>query len=127
MSPFVRTRKSPFESYTTLEAKILAGKQATGRTGMDLWQILVLGVVRLGLDADWDRMEDLAILALRAELEAERKARAAADSGRKSAETKAAEAERHAQELKALHLTQPAPVPSKAKRGFPTLLNHSWN
>ena len=27
---------------------------------MDLWQILVLGVVRLGLDADWDRMEDLA-------------------------------------------------------------------
>ena len=43
-----------------MEAKILAGKQATGRTGMDLWQILVLGVVRLGLDADWDRMEHLA-------------------------------------------------------------------
>jgi hypothetical protein len=43
-----------------LEAKILAGKKATGRTGMDLWQILVLGVVRLGLDADWDRLEDLA-------------------------------------------------------------------
>ena len=30
-------------------------KKATGRTGMDLWQILVLGVVRLGLDADWAR------------------------------------------------------------------------
>ena len=43
-----------------LETKILAGKQATGRTGMDLWQILVLGVVRLGLDADWDRMEHIA-------------------------------------------------------------------
>ena len=43
-----------------LEAKILAGKQRTGRTGMDLWQILVLGVVRLGLDADWDRMEHIA-------------------------------------------------------------------
>jgi hypothetical protein len=43
-----------------LEGKILAGKKATGRTGMDLWQILVLGVVRLGLDADWDRLEDLA-------------------------------------------------------------------
>lgn len=43
-----------------LEAKILAGKEATGRTGMDLWQLLVLGVVRLGLDADWDRREDLA-------------------------------------------------------------------
>jgi hypothetical protein len=27
---------------------------------MDLWQMLVLGVVRLGLDADWDRMEDMA-------------------------------------------------------------------
>jgi len=48
------------ESFALLEAKILAGKQATGRTGMDLWQILVLGVVRLGLDADWDRMEDMA-------------------------------------------------------------------
>jgi transposase, IS5 family len=42
-----------------LEARLLAGKKATGRTGMDLWQILVLGVVRLGLDADWDRMEHL--------------------------------------------------------------------
>jgi hypothetical protein len=48
------------EILARLEAKILAGKQATGRTGMDLWQILVLGVVRLGLDADWDRMEHLA-------------------------------------------------------------------
>jgi len=48
------------EIFALLEAKVLAGKQATGRTGMDLWQILVLGVVRLGLDADWDRMEDLA-------------------------------------------------------------------
>ena len=27
---------------------------------MDLWQILVLGVVRLGLDADYDRLEHLA-------------------------------------------------------------------
>ncbi|MEI2724378.1 MAG: hypothetical protein V9H26_12860 [Verrucomicrobiota bacterium] len=25
---------------------------------MDLWQILGLGVVRLGLDADWNRSED---------------------------------------------------------------------
>jgi transposase, IS5 family len=43
-----------------LEARVLAGKKATGRTGMDLWQILVLGTVRLGLNADWDRMEHLA-------------------------------------------------------------------
>jgi hypothetical protein len=48
------------EIFALLEAKILRGKQATGRTGMDLWQILVLGVVRLGLDADWDRIEHIA-------------------------------------------------------------------
>lgn len=46
--------------FTLLEKKILAGKKATGRTGMDLWQILVLGLVRLGLDADWDRLEHIA-------------------------------------------------------------------
>jgi IS5 family transposase len=48
------------EVLALLEAKVLAGKKATGRTGMDLWQILVLGVVRLGLDADWDRLEHIA-------------------------------------------------------------------
>jgi len=48
------------EIFALLEAKILVGKQATGRTGMDLWQILVFGVVRLGLDADWDRLEHVA-------------------------------------------------------------------
>ena len=48
------------ELFALLEAKVLAGKKATGRTGMTLWQILVLGVVRLGLNADWDRMEHLA-------------------------------------------------------------------
>ena len=42
------------------EASILAHKKAPGRTGLDRGQILVLGVVRLGLDADGDRMEDLA-------------------------------------------------------------------
>jgi hypothetical protein len=43
-----------------LEKKVLAHKKATGRWGMDLWQILVLGVLRLGLDANYDRLEDLA-------------------------------------------------------------------
>lgn len=47
------------EIFDLLERTILAGKQATGRTGMDLWQILVLGITRLALDADWDRMEYL--------------------------------------------------------------------
>jgi hypothetical protein len=55
MHPSLKT-----EIFALLEAKVLAGKQATGRTGMDLWQILVLGVVRLGLDADWDRLEYVA-------------------------------------------------------------------
>ncbi len=50
--------------HPTLKAEIFVAKilalQRTGRTGMDLWQILVLGVARLGLDADWDRMEHIA-------------------------------------------------------------------
>src|SRR6266404_609677 len=48
------------EIFALLSEKILADKKVTGRTGMGLWQILVLGVVRLALDADWDRMEHLA-------------------------------------------------------------------
>lgn len=46
--------------FAVLEAKVLAGKRATGRPGLDLWHILVLGVVRLGLDCDYDRLEHLA-------------------------------------------------------------------
>jgi IS5 family transposase len=55
MHPTLKT-----EILSLIEAKILADKQPTGRTGMTLWQILVLGVVRLGLDANWDRMEHIA-------------------------------------------------------------------
>ena len=43
-----------------IEAAGRADKQPPGRTGLTRWQILVLGGVRLGLDADWDRMEDMA-------------------------------------------------------------------
>jgi transposase, IS5 family len=46
--------------FALLEQKINAGKKATGRPGLTLWQILVLGVVRLGLDCDYDRLEHLA-------------------------------------------------------------------
>lgn len=46
--------------FALLEAKLTKGKKATGRPGMELWQILVLGVVRLGLDCDYDRLEDIA-------------------------------------------------------------------
>ncbi len=46
--------------FALLEKKVIAGKKATGRPGLDLWHILVLGVVRLGLDCDYDRLEYLA-------------------------------------------------------------------
>jgi transposase, IS5 family len=46
--------------FALLEAKLMEGKKATGRPGMDLWQVVVLGVVRLGLDCDYDRLEDMA-------------------------------------------------------------------
>jgi hypothetical protein len=48
------------EIFALLEGRVLAGKKATGRPGLDLWHILVLGVVRLGLDCDYDRLEDMA-------------------------------------------------------------------
>ncbi len=46
--------------FVLLENKLMAGKKVTGRPGLDLWQVLVLGVVRLGLDCDYDRLEHLA-------------------------------------------------------------------
>ena len=42
--------------FSILEKVILSGKQNTGRTGMDLWHILVLGVVRSTLDINYDRL-----------------------------------------------------------------------
>jgi len=42
-----------------LEQKVIGNKKATGRRGMDLWHVLVLGVVRLALDCDYDRLEYL--------------------------------------------------------------------
>ena len=41
---------------TTGEGKADA---STGRPGMEQWRILVLGVMRLGLNADYDRIHDL--------------------------------------------------------------------
>ncbi len=46
--------------FDLLEKKVVGDKKATGRRGMDLWHILVLGVVRLGLNCDYDRLEDMA-------------------------------------------------------------------
>jgi len=48
------------EIFELLEGKIIGDKQDTGRPGMDLWHILVLAVVRLGLGCDYDRLEHIA-------------------------------------------------------------------
>lgn len=48
------------EVFTLLEEKVVGDKKRTGRPGMDLWHILVLGVVRLALDCDYDRLEHVA-------------------------------------------------------------------
>ena len=48
------------EVFSILEEKILKGKKKTGRLGMSLWEILVLGSVRLNLDTNYDMLQDLA-------------------------------------------------------------------
>lgn len=48
------------EVFIILEDAILKGKKETGCTGMDLWHILVLGVVRMTLDINYDRLWDMA-------------------------------------------------------------------
>ena len=48
------------EVFELLEAVILSENNHTGRPGMSLWQILVMGVVRLALDCDYDRLEHVA-------------------------------------------------------------------
>ena len=54
------TPKVNEQIFSLLEKKILADKKDTGRPGMDLWQILVLGTIRLGLNCDYDRLEHIA-------------------------------------------------------------------
>jgi hypothetical protein len=45
--------------FSLLEERIKGEKADTGRPGMDLWHVRVLGVVRLALDCDYDRLEYL--------------------------------------------------------------------
>ena len=46
--------------FVLLDEHILPEADRTvGRPGMDLWQILVLGVLKQGLDCDFDRLHDL--------------------------------------------------------------------
>lgn len=44
--------------FSILENKIIQSKKNTGRLGMSMWEILVLGVVRLNLDIDYDFLLD---------------------------------------------------------------------
>jgi transposase, IS5 family len=46
--------------FDLISKDVLGGRKNTGRPGMDLWHILVLASVRLGLDIDFDKLEDLA-------------------------------------------------------------------
>lgn len=46
--------------FEIVKSKVMKGKKKTGRYGMGLWEIFVLSVVRLGLDANYDRLEDFA-------------------------------------------------------------------
>ncbi len=55
-----KTSEISEEIFALLEDKISGGKQDTGRPGMDLWHVLVLGTVRLGLGCDYDRLEHIA-------------------------------------------------------------------
>lgn len=46
--------------FALIEPKIKGRKQDTGRTGMDMWEILVFATVRLALNANYDTLHDLA-------------------------------------------------------------------
>lgn len=45
--------------FCILEDKIMFGKKATGRPGMDLWQIFVLATIRLALNISYDRLHTM--------------------------------------------------------------------
>lgn len=54
-----KTKELNEQIFELLEQEVKYGLQETGRYGMSLWEILVLGVVKLNEDADYDRLHDL--------------------------------------------------------------------
>ena len=47
--------------FALLEASLLTdAKKDTGRPGMELWEVFVLGTLKLGLGCDYDRLQELA-------------------------------------------------------------------
>ena len=47
------------EIFSILENKILKGKKNTGRLGMTLWEIFVIGIIRLNMNLDYDMLQDM--------------------------------------------------------------------
>lgn len=54
------TPKYNEQLFQILEDKICGDKQKTGRPGMDLWQIFVLAMFRMGLNISYDRLHTMA-------------------------------------------------------------------
>ena len=50
-----RSKAKSLNCWKRREKKVAGGKKATGRPGLDLWHILVLRIVQLALDCDYDR------------------------------------------------------------------------
>ena len=49
------------ELFALLDEQILPDRRRdTGRPGMDLWAVLVMGVLKQGFRCDYDRLQDLA-------------------------------------------------------------------
>ena len=52
--------KTRTELFGLLDAHVLPGRRRdTGRPGMDLWRILVMGVLKQGLRCDFDRLREI--------------------------------------------------------------------
>ena len=60
ITPVVRQRVFSILEEVLPESKGAKADPNTGRPGMSQWTILVLGVLRLGLNADYDRIQELA-------------------------------------------------------------------
>jgi transposase, IS5 family len=60
ITPEVRERVFAILEEILPESKGVKADPNTGRPGMSQWTILVLGVLRLGLNADYDRIQELA-------------------------------------------------------------------
>ena len=56
----IRTRETREKLFSLLEEHILPGtNRNVGRPGMELWRILVMGVLKQGLGCDFDRLHEL--------------------------------------------------------------------